>query len=201
MLIVERFTSRVIALPRNDVTTDELLPPRFLTCPDKAGLGQHLFAELRLLPDGTPDPSFPLNQARPGKKPRVLMAGSRFGCGTPRDQAAGALVGAGFRAVVARSFAEAFAISALKSSLIPIALSAPDHAALVQELAAHPDLWLAIDLPAQAVQWPGGRPLRFAIDHYAKMCLISGNDDLAFVLKHARAVHEFEARRQEDFHE
>ena len=45
-------TARTVALPRNDIDTDQIIPARFLKVTDKLGLGQKLFCDWRYLEDG-----------------------------------------------------------------------------------------------------------------------------------------------------
>ena len=56
-------------LPANDIDTDQIIPARFLKATDKAGMGGHLFADWRYLPDGSPAQSlFSINRNTPGRK-------------------------------------------------------------------------------------------------------------------------------------
>ena len=56
-------TSRVVALPVNDIDTDQIIPARFLKATDKMGMGDNLFADWRYRGDGSPKPEFVLNQS------------------------------------------------------------------------------------------------------------------------------------------
>src|SRR6185503_3059592 len=70
---------------------------------------------------------------RPGD---VLVAGSRFGVGSSREQAAGALLAGGIAAVVAASLSSVFRRNALNNGLP--AVESPDLVALLRELALGP---------------------------------------------------------------
>src|SRR5512140_2254605 len=116
-------TSRVVALPANDVDTDQIIPAKFLKVTDKNGLAEALFFNWRYNPDGSPKPDFVLNQ--PGAKgAQILLAGDNFGCGSSREHAPWALTGFGFRAVISTSFADIFRNNALKNGLLPVILDA-----------------------------------------------------------------------------
>ncbi|HEU4628979.1 MAG TPA: hypothetical protein VFS08_04515, partial [Gemmatimonadaceae bacterium] len=47
------FTSRYVALPRENVDTDQIIPARFLKTTDKAGLAEAVFHDWRFNADGT----------------------------------------------------------------------------------------------------------------------------------------------------
>jgi len=54
-------TSHAVAIPSNDIDTDQIVPARYLKMTDKAGLGAALFADWRYNADGSPKPEFVLN--------------------------------------------------------------------------------------------------------------------------------------------
>ncbi|HET6922824.1 MAG TPA: 3-isopropylmalate dehydratase small subunit [Anaeromyxobacteraceae bacterium] len=187
-------TSRVVVLPVNDVDTDQIIPARFLKTTDKAGLGASLFADWRYQADGkTPRPEFPLNAPRAAGA-EVLLAGGNFGCGSSREHAPWALAGFGFRAVVATSFADIFRSNALKNGLLPVAVDAATHAALLEQLARAPEAEVTVDLEAQTVRLPDGRTTCFPIDGFSRTCLLEGVDELGYILKFADRIADFERR-------
>src|SRR5690349_24441301 len=125
MHTITRFASRYVVLPFDDVDTDQIIPARFLTTTRRSGLGAHLFADWRYEHNRAPRQEFVLNNPD-ARGARILVAGRNFGCGSSREHAAWALAGAGFRAVIAVSFADIFRNNALKNGLLPIALSEAD---------------------------------------------------------------------------
>jgi len=174
-------TSRAVVLPADDVDTDQIIPARFLTTTQRAGLGRHLFADWRYDAGGAPRPDFPLNAARAAGA-RVLVAGRNFGCGSSREHAPWALHDFGFRAVVAASFADIFRANSLNVGLLPVALGGAQHRALLDTLAEAPDTTFTIDLEQQAVRVPWSAPWSFTVDPFARRCLLQGVDRLGFVL-------------------
>src|SRR6266853_459658 len=81
--VMEPFTilsSRTVVLAGANIDTDQIIPARFLTTTTRVGLGEHLFADWRYLPDGTPRSDFVLNTAQ-ARGCRILVAGRNFGCG------------------------------------------------------------------------------------------------------------------------
>jgi 3-isopropylmalate/(R)-2-methylmalate dehydratase small subunit len=186
------FTSKLVPLVADNVDTDQVIPARFLKATDKAGMGEHLFADWRYHADGSPRPEFVLN--RPGMAGRrVLLAGDNFGAGSSREHAAWALLGWGFRAVLATSFADIFRANALKNGLLPVPLVAADHAELAAAVDADPEVEVTVDLAAEAVTLPGGRAAGFQVDPFARQMLLEGTDELGFLLAQADAVAAFEA--------
>jgi len=189
-------TSRVVVVPANDIDTDQIIPARFLKTIDKNGLGASLFADWRYGEGGVPRQEFPLNQPR-AKGAQVLVAGANFGCGSSREHAPWALTGFGFRAVVSTSFADIFQNNALKNGLLPVAIDAASHAALLSQLARDPEAQVTVDLAAQALRLPDGTPVRFHIDPFARTCLLEGVDELGYILRFEPRIAEHERRKQE----
>jgi 3-isopropylmalate/(R)-2-methylmalate dehydratase small subunit len=180
-----RFTtlrSRAVVLPVNDIDTDQIIPARFLKTTDKAGLGANLFADWRYGPGGEPRPEFPINAPR-AHGAEVLVAGDNFGCGSSREHAPWALTGFGFRAVVSTRFADIFKSNALKNGLLPVAVDAASHAALLALLAREPEAELTVDLAAQTLTLPDGRSATFPVDAFSKTCLLGGVDELGYILR------------------
>ena len=187
-------TARVVALPANDVDTDQIIPARFLKATDKLGMGAHLFADWRYNPDGTPRAGFVLNQPE-SQGAQILLAGNNFGCGSSREHAPWALTGFGFRAVISTSFADIFRNNALKNGLLPIVVDPETHQALFDLMEEVPHAELTVDLAAQTVTLPTGQILSFPIDGFSKACLLQGTDELGYLLSFADQVDAYERAR------
>jgi len=186
-------TSRVVALPVNDIDTDQIIPARFLKATDKKGMGDHLFADWRYSNDGSPKPDFVLNQPQAAGC-QILLAGDNFGCGSSREHAPWALTGFGFRAVISTSFADIFRSNALKNGLLPIIVDESTHQRLLAMVGENPGLELMIDLATQTLSFPGGS-VSFPIDPFNKTCLLNGVDELGYILSFEKDIAAFEARR------
>ena len=187
-------TSRLVAMPNNDVDTDQIIPARFLKVTDKAGLGAALFSDWRYNADGSPKPDFVLNQPA-AQGAQILLAGDNFGCGSSREHAPWALTGYGFRAVISTSFADIFRNNSLKNGLLPIVVDAATHAELFDLAEEAPAATLAIDLATQTVTLPGGRAVSFPIDGFSKACLLKGTDELGYLLSFTDQIVAYEAAR------
>lgn len=194
MIPVRILTGRVVVMEADHLDTDQIIPARFLTALSRTGLGRHLFADRRVDPAGRPRPDCPLNHPDAARA-SILMAGRDFGCGSSREHAAWALTDAGFRAVVAISFADIFRRNALNNGLVPVALAAPGWRALRRWLAEHPTGAVTVDVARRRVGWPGspGRP--FPLEAFARRCLLAGVDDLGWILDQFPAIEAFEHRR------
>lgn len=187
------FTGRVIALPMDNIDTDQIIPARFLKTTDKAGLGASLFADWRYDADGRPRPDFVLNRPE-AQGAQVLLAGDNFGCGSSREHAPWALAGFGFRAVVSTSFADIFRNNALKNGLLPIIVDGEAHRRLLDSLAREPQAEVTVDLAAQTLKLPGGVEVSFPIDGFARDCLLEGVDELGYLFQRHSQIAAYEAR-------
>jgi 3-isopropylmalate/(R)-2-methylmalate dehydratase small subunit len=186
------FTSRVVALPLNNIDTDQIIPARFLKTTSKQGLDAQLFNDWRYDAQGRPIADFVLNQPL-ARGAQVLLAGDNFGCGSSREHAPWALTQFGFRAVISTSFADIFRQNSLKNSLLPIAIPVDAHTELMAAVAANADATVAIDLPNQTLTLPSGRRVEFPVDGFSKHCLVEGVDELGYILKHDSAIAAFES--------
>ena len=185
-------TSRQVALPINDIDTDQIIPAQFLKVTDKNGLGQVVFHSWRFLEDGSPNPDFVLNKPE-SQGAQILLAGDNFGCGSSREHAPWALTGFGFRAVISTSFADIFRNNALKNGLLPIIVDAPTHQMLFDLAEEAPRATLTIDLATQTLVLPDGRALSFPIDGFNKACLLNGTDEIGYVKGFEQQIEAFEA--------
>jgi 3-isopropylmalate/(R)-2-methylmalate dehydratase small subunit len=186
---VRAFTSPTVVLAVDNIDTDQIIPARFLKGTSRSGLGKVLFADWRYDAQGRPKPDFVLNRAE-ARGAEVLVAGDNFGCGSSREHAPWALVDAGFRAVVSTSIADIFKNNALKNGLLPIEVE-PD---LHRRLLARPGARVTVDLEAQAVTLEDGTRAAFAVEPFARYCLLNGVDEMQFLLAQADAIARFEAR-------
>ena len=184
-------TSHMVAIPVENIDTDQIIPARFLKTTSKVGLGQNLFADWRYDPDGAPKPDFELNQPA-AQGAHILLAGDNFGCGSSREHAPWALADFGFRAVVSTSFADIFRNNALKNGLLPVIVDAETHHQLFSLVEEEPDTQITIDLGSQTLRLPDGRGVSFPIDEFSKTCLLEGIDQLGYLLKHKTGVVAYE---------
>ena len=184
-------TSTALVLPHDDIDTDQIIPARFLTTTERAGLGAHLFADWRYDRAGQPRAEFALN-TEGARAARILVAGRNFGCGSSREHAPWALLDFGFRVVVAPSFGDIFRENALKNGLLPVALAEGEHEAVVRTLGRDSATKLHVDLDTQAIELPGTGWFRFPIDTFAKHCLALGVDQLGYLIDASEEIAAYE---------
>ncbi len=129
MRALRQVTGRVAVLDRADIDTDQIIPKQFLKRIERSGYGEFLFF------DWMKDPAFELNRPE-YRGAAILVTGRNFGCGSSREHAAWALEDAGFRIVLAPSYADIFWSNATKSGIAPIALAEDDLARIKGAVAA-----------------------------------------------------------------
>jgi len=190
----ERFQSRLIPLPIDNIDTDQIIPARFLKTTTKEGLDEKLFYDWRYDAEGKPRPDFILNRPE-ARQAQILLAGDNFGCGSSREHAPWALTQFGFRAVISTSFADIFRQNALKNGLLPIVVPPEIHKELFAAVEQDPAYTVTVDLQAQRLILPGGHEVEFPVDPFAKYCLLEGIDELGYILQHEEAIRAYEARR------
>lgn len=187
---VSRVSSKTLLLPQKDIDTDQIIPARYLTTTDKAGLGDAIFAEWRYDKNGGPVADFPLN--KPGAKDcQVLVAGNNFGCGSSREHAPWGLVDFGFQAVISTQIADIFRNNSLKNGLVPVIVNQDIH----DWLMANPGAEVVVDVAARTLTLPDGRGVEFPLDGFSRHCLLEGIDQLGYLISRADEITRFEENR------
>ncbi len=191
-------TSHAVAIPSNDIDTDQIIPARYLKVTDKAGLAEGLFSNWRFLPDGRPNPEFAMNKPE-YRGASILLAGDNFGCGSSREHAPWALLAGGVRAVISTSFADIFRNNALKNGVLPVVVSAAIHRSLTDLVEEAPGAEITVDLVHQIVLLPGGVQAPFDVDAFSKACLVQGKDELEYLAGFLPEIRAYEARHDAGF--
>jgi 3-isopropylmalate/(R)-2-methylmalate dehydratase small subunit len=179
-------SGRAALLPADDIDTDRIIPARFLTTTTRSGLGKYLFADWRN------DPSFPVSKGD-FDAAAILVAGHNFGCGSSREHAVWALLGHGFKAVVAAGFADIFHANALRNNLVPAVLDPGAHESLVGYLRSNPRSPIELDVEAQSLRFGEGEEAHFPLEPFAKRCITTGVDALGYLLARLGQIETYEA--------
>ncbi len=187
---IRQIQGRTVVLPNRDIDTDQIIAARYLTTTTKEGLGRHAFHDLRFDKDGNENPDFILNQpAATGCS--ILIGGNNFGCGSSREHAPWALLDYGFEAVISTEIADIFRNNSLKNGLVAIVIDIQTHEWLLQ----NPGSEIGIDIAAGTVTLSTGRSVDFAMDGFARHCLLEGIDQLGFLQQQSAAIEAFEESR------
>ncbi|MEN5207761.1 3-isopropylmalate dehydratase small subunit [Stenotrophomonas terrae] len=188
MAALTRIVSRSVVLRQTNIDTDQIIPARFLSTTERAGLGKNAFNDWRWQADGTPNAEFAFNQ--PHNQGRaILLAGRNFGCGSSREHAPWALTDLGLQAIVSSEIADIFRGNSLKNGLLPIVLDEAD----VQELMQNPDDELTVDVAARELRTSSGKTYSFPLDGFSQTCLLEGVDQLGWLLGRADEIERYEA--------
>ena len=180
---------RMAPLDRANVDTDQIIPKQFLKRIERTGFGPFAFYDWRRAGDFVLDrPEF--------RGAQVLVTGSNFGCGSSREHAVWALQDAGFRAVIAPSFADIFGSNCFKVGLLPVVLETPEVRRLIELATQEPATEVTVDLVDQKVSAPGVES-SFEVDAFARECLLNGWDEVSLTLQREPEIAAFEARRPE----
>jgi 3-isopropylmalate/(R)-2-methylmalate dehydratase small subunit len=174
-------------LDRADVDTDQIIPKQFLKRIERTGYGPFLFYDWRAEGDFVLD--------RPEYRgASVLLAGANFGCGSSREHAPWALRDAGFKAIIAPSFADIFRGNCFKTGLLPVTLPEGQVRHLIDLVSEDPSAAITVDLEAQEVRGDGFA-YRFEIDQFARDCLLNGLDEIALVERADSDIAKYESQR------
>ena len=185
----------VAPMDRANVDTDAVIPKQFLKSIKRTGFGPNLFDEWRYLDRGEPgmdnskrplNPDFVLNKPQ-YRGATVLLARENFGCGSSREHAPWALMDYGFRAVISTEIADIFTSNSLQNGLLPIVLDADSHARLM----AAPNAEITVDLEARQVR-SDGWSASFAVEPFARRCLLDGVDPLGWLLARQGSIRAHE---------
>jgi 3-isopropylmalate/(R)-2-methylmalate dehydratase small subunit len=184
-------TGTMCPVDRDDIDTDQIIPAQFMKRIERTGYGEFLFNAWRKQ-DG-----FPLDDPRRAGA-SVLVAGNNFGCGSSREHAPWAIGQAGFRVVIAKSFADIFRNNCGKNGLLTVTLPDADVDALLRATEADPAAMVTVDLDRQIVTAPGGAEWPFEIDTVVRERLMKGLDDIAITLAEADLITVYEADRERE---
>lgn len=194
-MALEKITSvsgRGVHVPGSDIDTDRIIPARFMKCVTFDGLGEYLFYDVRHDTEGDLK-QHPLNEER-YVGASVLISGINFGCGSSREHAPQAIYRAGFRAVIAQSFAEIFFGNCCTLGVPCATASAADIAELARAVEADPSLEITIDVAAREIRF-GDRSIPAGIPDSARDAFLGGQwDPIGELLEGATAIEETAGR-------
>ena len=187
------YTGLAVALDRENVDTDQLIPARFMSTPRSEGYGDFLLHDMRTDSNGKAVPDFPLNAETNAS---VLISRRNFGSGSSREAAVYALVDFGIRVVIAPSFGDIFASNSVNNGLLPARVSEAEVDAAIAKLADGAQE-VTVDLSNRAIRF-GDTTLDFTLDDVWQQKLINGWDDIDLTQNHQQAISAFRAQHVQD---
>jgi 3-isopropylmalate/(R)-2-methylmalate dehydratase small subunit len=189
---IKLVSGRGVYVPGDDIDTDQIIPARFLMCVTFDALGGQLFYDARFNADKS-SKGHPLDDPRFAAA-SVLIAGANFGCGSSREHAPQSIHKAGFRAVLAESFAEIFFGNSTTLGLPCLSLSRSDIAELAAAVQAAPEAELEVDVERLEVR-AAGKTYNAQLKPSARDALLRGEWDPIAQLLEGRTEAEQTARR------
>ena len=188
---LEKVEGVVAALDRMNVDTDQIIPKQFLKRVERTGFGEFLFFDWKYNDDGSLNEDFELNMPR-YRGANILLARDNFGSGSSREHAPWAIREAGFRVILAPSFADIFYSNCFKNSILPIVLSQDRTDELFRLVAENEGYSLNVDLVEKTVTGEKGAGFSFEIDDFKRKTLLEGLDDISQTLELERRIDDYE---------
>ena len=183
---IRRVSGTAVVVPGEDIDTDRIIPARYMKVVTFDGLGEYLFRDARIDESGERT-DHPLNDPE-RVEARILISGSNFGCGSSREHAPQAIYRAGFRGVIAESFAEIFFGNSTTLGMPCVALERSDLVALQSAVDDDPSLVVEIDVEAREVR-AGDTVYPASLPDSARQGLLEGTwDPLGELLEQSDAV-------------
>lgn len=160
---IKKLEGKAIYVPGDDVDTDRIIPARFMKCITFDGLGEYLFYDVRYNEDGSKK-EHNLNDDR-FSEATIIVSGNNFGCGSSREHAPQSIQKAGFKAVIAGSFAEIFFGNSTNLGVVCVVVGNEDRKQIAELIDRNPELTVSIDLEA----------LKVNVGEYSFECTIKGD--------------------------
>ncbi len=172
---IKRVSGGGVFVAGDDIDTDQIIPARFLLCVTFDALGGQLFYDARFGADGSPKPHA-LNDER-FRGAKVLLSGKNFGCGSSREHAPQSIHKAGFRAIIAESFAEIFFGNSTTLGIPCVSLTQAELSEIAATIAREPRTEITVDLEQREVRLGGGASYACEIKPSARDALTRGEWD------------------------
>lgn len=170
---IKNIKGKGLPLLGDDIDTDRIIPARFLRCVTFDGLGESAFYDERFAGGKALD--HPMNDPK-YKNAAVMISGNNFGCGSSREHAPQAIKRAGFKAVVAESFAEIFYGNSSVLGLVCVCLPRKDIEELDALVKHTPDTEIEIDVENRSLS-AGGKKYPLLIKDTLRASLLNATYD------------------------
>jgi 3-isopropylmalate/(R)-2-methylmalate dehydratase small subunit len=185
---IQQVAGTGVYVPGDDIDTDRIIPARFMKCITFDGLGDYLFYDVRKT-EGGEDKKHNLNDPR-FSGASIIVSGNNFGCGSSREHAPQSIMRAGFKAVIAGSFAEIFYGNSTNLGVVCVTATDADREVLAKAIESNPELEITIDVNDHKI-WFGDQYVTCDMRPGARESLLKGTyDPLDELLEGADAVRE-----------
>ena len=172
--LIKFVSGSAVYVPGDDIDTDRIIPARFMKCVTFDGLGEYLFYDVRYSEDGK-ERVHNLNDVR-FSKASILVSGNNFGCGSSREHAPQSIQKAGYKAVIAGSFAEIFFGNSTNLGVVCVCVNNNDRDQISQYIESNPETQLSINLQELKVEI-GNLSFACSIKEGARKSLMDGSFD------------------------
>jgi 3-isopropylmalate/(R)-2-methylmalate dehydratase small subunit len=186
-------SSPALIINTENVDTDQIIPAKFLKTTTSIGLGKYLFYNWRFDDNGKPKNNEFNNLNYQTVK--ILMAGNNFGCGSSREHAVWALMDFGFRVIISSSFGDIFYNNSLIKGLLPVILNPAELIRIMKIIIDSPKTLTTVNLEKQLLIIPDKKiSYHFPIDPFRKKLLLTGLDELGFIMSYDRQIKKYETK-------
>jgi len=182
-----------VPIMANDIDTDRIIPARYLKAVTFETMGEGLFYDERFDADGR-------SKGQPLDDPRragaaIIVTGDNFGCGSSREHAPQSIMRAGFKGMIAGSFAEIFFGNCTTLGLVCAVVDEAGRNEIAALVERDPSAEVVIDVTAQEVR-AGGKTYRASIRDTAREALLTGYwDPIGELLEGVEQVKALAAAR------
>ncbi|HNQ98645.1 MAG TPA: 3-isopropylmalate dehydratase small subunit [Trueperaceae bacterium] len=182
-----------VPIMANDIDTDRIIPARYLKAVTFETMGEGLFYDERFDADGR-SKGHPLDDPhRAGAA--IIVTGDNFGCGSSREHAPQSIMRAGFKGMIAGSFAEIFFGNCTTLGLVCAVVDEAGRNEIAALVERDPSAEVVIDVTAQEVR-AGGKTYRASIRDTAREALLTGYwDPIGELLEGVEQVKALAAAR------
>jgi 3-isopropylmalate/(R)-2-methylmalate dehydratase small subunit len=188
-----RVTGTAVPMMKANIDTDVIIPAKHLVGRQRHELGAFAFEAARYRTDGTDNPDFILNQPH-YRDAKILIAGPNFGCGSSRESAVWALMGFGFRCVIASGFGDIFYNNAFQNGMLLVRLPQDQVEQLAADVESAMSPTMTVDLEGQTITKASGGLILFGIDSERRQALLEGRDEIGTTLMRDAEILAFQAR-------
>lgn len=176
---IKEIKGKAIPMIGDDIDTDRIIPARFLRCVTFDGLGEQAFRDERFDEQGNPT-DHPMNKAE-YKGAKIILSGNNFGCGSSREHAPQAIKRAGYKAVIAESFAEIFYGNSSVLGLVCITMPKAEISEFASYIEKNPDTEVIIDIEKAEIK-AGDKIYKAGIKPALQKSLLDGTYDTIYEL-------------------